>query len=239
MSKLLIDGDILVYRCGFAAEKDKGGLFAACYNVRSQIEKMVNANGICKYQVFITGKGNFREKVATILPYKGNRAKARKPKFYDDLREYLEAEWNAIVVHDMEADDAMGIEQTKLNGEGIICSIDKDLDMIPGWHFNFVKRNKYYIDELEAYRKFYQQILTGDDCDHIPGLYGIGKVKAAKSLEKCKSKEEMEKAIYDLYSQQVIDGKIKLKGSTVEITEDRTLDNIINEIKNLLWIRRE
>ncbi len=59
-------------------------------------------------------------------------------------------------------------------------SIDKDLDMIRGWHYNFIKDKKYFIDDQQAIKHFYTQILTGDRVDNIIGLRGIGPKKAEK-----------------------------------------------------------
>lgn len=88
--------------------------------------------------VYIGGKDNFREDVASEMPYKGNRfSKEKRQKyrdagrfiewldateekykapvrpFYEDkIREYLIKYWGAIVVDGQEADDALGIKQT-------------------------------------------------------------------------------------------------------------------------------
>jgi hypothetical protein len=59
--------------------------------------------------------------------------------------------------------------------ETIICTIDKDLDMIPGLHYNFGPKRKldgiYDIEDPHGLRLFYKQMFTGDASDNIPGLY--------------------------------------------------------------------
>ena len=54
---------------------------------------------------------------------------------------------------------------------------------ITGWHYNFVSKEKYFIDEKTALLNFYMQFLTGDIVDHILGVRGIGKVKSRELLE--------------------------------------------------------
>ena len=74
----------------------------------------------------------------------------------------------------MEADDILGIRQMDERVETIICSKDKDLDCIPGLHYNWSptrwENGVYDVTEEEANRFFYTQCLTGDPTDNIPGL---------------------------------------------------------------------
>ena len=171
------------------------------------------------YQGFLTGSNNYRKEIAVTAPYKGNRT-ADKPIHYDLIREYLIKAWGCIVVEDQEADDAIGIKAYEIRDidEYIIMSIDKDLDMIRGWHYNFIKDKKYLIDDLQAIRHFYTQILTGDRVDNIVGLRGIGPKKAAKILEDCITEADMYKAVLEAYDND----------------ETRVLEN-----GQLLWIRRK
>lgn len=51
----------------------------------------------------------------------------------------------------------------------VICvSLDKDLLNIPGWHYNFVTKQLRLVSPLEARRRFYCQIITGDGADGVP-----------------------------------------------------------------------
>jgi len=240
---ILVDGDIIVYRCGFGADKDRNpSLEFAKYNVKSTINRIVTALHDCKYKIYLTGKGNYREKLATLIPYKKSRQGAKKPSYYNELRDYLGVVYDAEIINGQEADDALGIEQCKALQEGrdtILVSIDKDLDMIPGWHYNFVKDIKYEVSELEGYRNFYTQVLLGDKCDDIPGLYRVGKAKAFKLLKDCIDMDEMDVIVTDTYKKAVKDGRLKLNGVEMELTEDVTVESILKEIKSLLWIKRE
>ena len=119
-----------------------------------------------------------------------------------------------------EADDAIGIRAYEFEDveDYVIMSIDKDLDMIHGWHYNFIKDNKYFIDDQQAIKHFYTQILTGDRVDNIIGLKGIGPKKAEKILEDCTTEQEMYDAVLKAYDND----------------EKRVLEN-----GQLLWIRRK
>lgn len=169
---LNIDADIIVYSVGFAANEDP--VENALHSVKVMLNSMLTATGCEEYECFLTGKNNYRHEVATIKPYKGNR-KQPKPVHYDAIRDYLVNVHGAVIVDEMEADDILGIKQTD---ETIIASIDKDLDMIPGWHYNWRKEDLYYVERDEATRNFYRQLLTGDSTDNIVGIPGIGPKKA-------------------------------------------------------------
>ncbi len=214
--KALVDADILVYRFGFASEGDPAEFALA--RLSEFLDNLSMQEGIDEVWGYLTGKGNFRNEIAVTAPYKGTRV-AEKPYHFQLLREYMERAWGFEVVDGMEADDAIGIEAYRNEPEEtIIVSIDKDLNMIRGHHYNFVKEEKYFVTEEEAIRNFYLQILTGDKVDNIKGLQGIGPVKSKKLLADCNTELEMYEAVLKAY-----DGD-----------EARVLENA-----RLLWILRE
>jgi len=103
------------------------------------------------YRIFLQGGGNYRDRIATIQPYKGNRDPSARPKYFDEIRSYLVDFWGAEVITGMETDDACGIEQWKHKDRSTcIVSLDKDLDNIPGWHYNYVKDEFYYVTLAQA-----------------------------------------------------------------------------------------
>ncbi len=129
--------------------------------------------------VILSGRGNFRMDINP--EYKANRKDAAKPYHYQNIRTYLKDRWAAIECDGIECDDYLGIESRRLHEEQIphvICSIDKDLNQLPGWHYNFVKDDLYEITETEGNRNFYKQCLTGDMVDNVQGLSGVGPVGA-------------------------------------------------------------
>lgn len=185
-----------------------------------------------QYKAFLTAtdKSNFRY---DIYPeYKATR-KAEKPTHYHRLRDYLLETHGAELVLDQEADDALGIEQTyqmnEYNGQpdcetgyaGYPCivTIDKDLDQIPGWHYNFVKKDKYWVKPEEGLRYFYEQILQGDRIDNVPGIHGIGPVTARRLLSNCKTEKEMYEVVlrkYEGRAEEVLRNGRLLKIRTTE-----------------------
>lgn len=213
----LIDADIVTYRIGFASNEESEKI--AVSRCADFMEELVMKPWVGDYKGFLTGSGNYRYDIAKTQPYKGNR-KAEKPKHYELLREYLIKAWGCEVIEGQEADDAIGIKAYEIEDKEsfVVMSIDKDLDMIEGWHYNFVKDDKYFITEMSALINFYRQILTGDNVDNIPGLKGIGPAKSAKILKDCKTEADLFNAVLKAY--------------------DNNLEYLTEQAK-LLWIRRK
>lgn len=135
--------------------------------------------------VLLSGPDNFREKLATLKPYKGKRDTTHKPYWYQAIRDYLTGTWNARVVSGREADDEVSILgwEAHLDGEKyVVATIDKDLDQVPGLHYDYRQKVFYRVNSLEAERYFWQQALSGDPTDNIPGCYKIGAGKAEKII---------------------------------------------------------
>ena len=230
--KALIDGDILRYSCGFSVQRKGqplGPLEWALGNCKTLIKKILKDTNSDEYQVYLTGKGNYRDKLATILPYKGNRDKLHKPTYYNELTDYLVNVHGAITIDGKEADDEMGIEQygsvlwegEKDRYDGTcIASIDKDMNMIPGWHYNWNKEVAYLVSPQDAILWFYCQLIMGDRVDNIQGIPRYGPKKAFYILEGCETEEEMYGAVLAAY-------------------EVAGIPEQLEENANLLWIQRE
>ena len=220
----LIDADILLYRCGFAAEGEP--VENALQNVKTILNKVRDKFPNRKWErMYLTGSNNFRNSVATVKPYKGNRDPSHKPSHYGDIKRYLIEHHGAILVEGMEADDALGIEQwANKDRSTVIVSTDKDMLMIPGFHYNWVKDTWQLRTLHEANTFFWWQMLVGDPTDNIPGIHGIGKVKADKIVAECegdlaKLRERVEKEYQRQYGDE--------------------WQSIMREIGMLLWIKRE
>ncbi len=159
---------------------------------------------IGEFRLFLTGGGNFREAVATIKEYKGNRDRSLRPHWYKEIREYLVNRWGAEVVDGMEADDAVSILQWNADEGGtIICTIDKDLENVPGHFYNYHRKEAKWISHQEAVLNFYRQCITGDASDNIPGCHKIGKVGAAERLPEYTSEYEMWKVVVEAYRENM------------------------------------
>jgi DNA polymerase-1 len=217
----LIDADILVYRIGFTTE-DESEVIAAS-RMDTSINEMLDAIEADDYTCYLTSTDHSNFRYALFPEYKAHRVQP-KPKHYLFLRDYLLQDYQATLVEGQEADDQIGIDSTKMGDESIICTIDKDLDQIAGWHYNFVQGRMYNISQIEACRSFYDQCLVGDTTDNIKGCPGIGKVKAQRRLEGCQSEKEMLQSVASAYR--------------VNYPENEWVDRLLLA-GNLLWIRRE
>lgn len=267
----LFDGDILVFRCGFAAEKAQwflsiGGeepeIFAykkeadlrldeVLPNVRSRtskdyqlwseryVEPLGNALNNLKMLVrkiqretqtsdydskfFLSGPTNFRKEVAVTKPYKGSRDDAHRPTHEQAIRDFISRTWDTTVSEGEEADDLLGIYQCRIGpDESVIVTADKDLNMIPGFKYNFLHEEKLYITEEQAMTCFYKQLLTGDSVDDIPGLQRVGARTAEKLLDG-KSLEDQWQTVVSEYMRR----------------GPANWDEYLREQGQLLWIRRK
>ena len=112
----------------------------------------------------------------------------------------MEKAWGFEVQENQEADDAIGIKAYEMNEQDyVICTIDKDLDNIRGWHYNFQRNDLYYLSEKETIKHFYKQLLTGDRTDNIPGLKGIGDKTAEKILTDLEDEKDLYNAVLEEY----------------------------------------
>jgi hypothetical protein len=196
----LIDGDILCYRIGFATQEESQDV--AIRTMASFLEDLVMFDiDVGEWKTYLTGSSNYRHDYAITAPYKGNR-KGEKPTHHGLLREYLELSWNGKVYEGIEADDAIAIDATTYGDDSIIVSLDKDFDQVQGWHYNFVKKEKYYVTADEGLLNFYMQFLVGDRIDNIIGVKGIGPVKARKLLEDKTAQEMFDVCVEELGSEE-------------------------------------
>lgn len=212
----IIDGDILVYHaCRTRNVKDSEGrtitpvftqeqddkYVEECWNrMISQLEAHKDAVYATSCKIAVKGDSNFRDQV--FAKYKAHRAESPIAFAVKALRKRLVEEGIAIKAEGMEADDQIRIwrqEAKASNTPCIICSVDKDLKMIPGKHYNLKSREISDISEEMAERVFYEQILKGDSTDNIGGLPGIGDIKARRMLESSVTSKEMQQTVVDAY----------------------------------------
>lgn len=247
MRQPLIDADILLYEIGFAAE---AGWQQEGFPSFDYVEDLLNnrIGNICAMVdadttpiLYLTGKNNFRYEIAKTIPYK--ERPSLKPWHYKNIKAYIKGTCEYKETDGMEADDAMAIEQTKRPHETIICTRDKDLRAVPGWHYGWELGNQpqfgpLLVDEIgkiELSQKrdkivgygglfFYAQCLTGDPVDTIPGLGGkTGPVKAIKILEGTTTLEEAFNRVREAY-----------KGLYGDAGDERLLEQ-----GRLLWMTRK
>lgn len=226
MMKALIDCDIIRYQVG-SVEMDHPFIPNARIPaepseiqriVKEMIERVIEATGADDYECVLSGTGNFRTEVAKQAPYKGNRdPNTGRPYHYDTVGDYIKNTFKTVVIDGSEADDYLGITQRNSNGNTIICSRDKDLHTVSGWHYRWAcgerqpERKNYWMTEFESREFFFHQMLTGDNTDNIlgcgirkevkwgnkmmPRRQGVGDKAATKILQYCDSVQEMYDAV--------------------------------------------
>jgi len=217
--KILIDGDIFAYRAAFSCEDQdvEDALDKVDDLIQWSIYSCVLEYDVEDYEVFLTGKGNFRYDLAVTHPYKGNRKDVEKPQHLEAIRKHMIKAWEAVVSKGEEADDLIGIAATEIGPEAIIVTVDKDMLQIPCRHYNPTKGEHRVVSEEDGMKFFYKQILTGDRADNIKGLYGVGPAKAEKIVAECKTESD-----YYLECLHQYGGE-----------EERVIENA-----RLLWLRR-
>ncbi len=240
----LIDSDLLLYKIGFTTQNDEEWVAKARFN--EMVEGILAETNADQYQLWLSDKtsNNFRTKFYP--EYKANRKDFVLPVHYHALKEHALGEWGAKIAIEQEADDALGIEQTKYNGwldnpeyggdGSFIASIDKDLDQVPGSHYNFDKKVKYFVTPEQGLRHFYTQLLVGDSSDHIQGCPKVGPVKAETALIGLTTEGELFHAARCLY---VGSYAKHLKINDLEFVDSQILQNgrclKIRTEENQIW----
>lgn len=258
---LLIDGDIFLYRCGFAVEKTKylvtfeDGKAEDYFDTAKEAKALAKDSGIiwsrkevepvehalqvcknslkgvydkfwpkgdkCERRIFLTGRGNFRESLEYDRGYKDNRDPTHRPKHYRALKEYLISKHGAKVVNGIEADDAIGVEAYSRGiDKYVIVSNDKDLDQISGYHYDWTTGSLYFVNDEDALKMFYYQLLYGDPTDNVKGP--VSEKKARETVDECRSPKELAEVSKELYTKAYGD----LWGEKIDV------------IGELVWIRR-
>jgi len=242
----LLDGDILRYECGYAAE---AGWQHPGFPPWEYVQELLTnkINHICAITnateppiLFLTGKSNFRNDIAKRQPYKTRAGK--KPWHFKNLTAYMQAVYDCRIQEGLEADDLMSIEQTKRGTGTIICTRDKDLRSVSGWQFGWELGNQPQVGPLfvegdgsirlsnnrksikgEGLLFFCSQLLTGDATDSILGLERTGAVGAFKILEGSKTYLEAFNRVREAY-----------KGLYGDFGDEYLLES-----GRLLWMTRE
>jgi len=162
-----------------------------------EIDLRVYVDNYIGSEHFLTNKGSFRE--ALVPSYKINRKDLRRPEHLFSCKQYIINKYGGICkAGEYEADDLLAIRMTEEQALGhtpICISIDKDLKQIPGYHWDFVKKKLLYVNEVDGYRSFYKQLLTGDTSDGIIGIYGMGPKTAEKLIDHLSSPFDMYVAV--------------------------------------------
>jgi len=216
--KLLIDGDIVLYKIAFACQENLDfdneihRIFKKEEGISALNTWMTRMEGELDGEiagVFLScpSQNNFRLKI--LDTYKGNRKSIEKPIGHKFLKNYVKENYPCHEVDTLEADDLLGITVTKHPDEPwIIVSTDKDMETIPNVSiYNPDKDILHRFDNLWAFQNFMTQVLVGDSTDNYKGLPGCGPKHAENILEHLKTEKELWEAVLKAY---------KSKGLTVE-----------------------
>jgi 5'-3' exonuclease len=149
----LIDCDILLYEIGAICEYPKDDPIKNFDYARAafdgRVEEIIRRSGSEDGILFLSGENNFREKIATVKVYKGNR-KQEKPFHYHNLKAYVfgQDRWEVVCEDGLEADDMLAVYSQLISSYGwasamdsvsdcVICTRDKDLLQVDGYHYRW------------------------------------------------------------------------------------------------------
>lgn len=252
-----LDGDILAYELGFAAE---AGWQQEGFPNFDYVQDILHTRigNICAMVgattppiVYLTGKNNFRYHIAKRTPYK-ERA-GNKPFHYYNIKAYLKSVFDYKLIEGLEADDLLAIDKYADQNNFISCTRDKDDRTVEGWTYSWELGNQPSFGPFKITNPgtleliatpsgkrikgtgdlfFYSQCLTGDRVDSIPGLDGCGPVKAFKILENCTNSLEAFDVVRSSYREKYGDT------GDEELKEQARLLYMARKFKNnkvLLW----
>ena len=221
--KLFIDADSIMFKAACTQDTK----YDTRVVTRKIIEDTIADCFADETYIAVKGKGNFRYDI--YKDYKSSRKDQELPKELKDRLNnsynYLLDKWGAVKADGMEADDLVSIwayEARAAEEDFVIGHIDKDINQIPGNHYNYNKKEVYFIDDEQADMNFCIQLLIGDNGDDIPKIkkgYGI------KTAEKA-----LAGTTYDNRMDAVIDQWKRLYGKGWE--------KQLNMVGNLIYMKR-
>tara|TARA_R100001594_G_scaffold53735_1_gene87270 strand:+ start:9468 stop:10541 length:1074 start_codon:yes stop_codon:yes gene_type:complete len=199
--------------------------FVAFGRLKNMLEAITKLPWVKDYKILVGGKGNFRDDIAKITKYKGDRPE--KPLRFNEVKSWLLNKYSDKIIQKdgIEADDVVGwysfagLQQAKKTGRNpyVLAFVDKDLYQLEGWVLNYNKEEMtcVYNTEFEAGKHFFCQMLAGDKTDCIVGLpelteeirtkyelrktRGIGMPTAEKLLDGSETVKEMAERVHEAY----------------------------------------
>lgn len=231
--------------------------------LNSSIKKLCNELDIKSYYGY-TGRGDtFRNDLANLQEYKGNRLTLKKPTHLEALKDYVKSKHNAVIAEYYEADDFCAMDAWysfkkfkntgNLSDKLINIAIDKDAKGVTSFLFNpdkmfepieiqglgyLTRENR----EVEGIGRswFYYQLTLGDSSDNYSPAclsnFEVGPAAAYNILKDCKTDKEYWQALVNFYK--------KLYPEPVTFTNFRgdnlTVDwlYVLQEIADLAHMKR-
>jgi hypothetical protein len=228
-----------------------GGVNNAVEGLLGRMSDIHDSNPVKSVKFVVGGPhGNFRDKIARIQPYKGQRP--AKPLLFNDIKAKLLKRIPEYIVQpqiNIESDDVCSIwlAEHREHGEDsdrAISSPDKDLKMCIGWHTDATRWDDAatYVKDFEGFYQLAYQSLRGDAIDNIMGIphavdsvrdkfgirkgKGFGEVAATKCLVGCDTKEDLAKRVAWVYQETFKDGYELSDGtilSWVEVMDENVM----------------
>jgi len=197
MTLAIIDGDVLLYMSIWGTESLEDGK----KKFHTIFKDITNSLFTEDYVMAMGGPDNYR--CDLYVEYKRSagrvRSKSTKPDWFNDLKSWtVEAYDGCVLTDNCEADDMIriwAIEADKADIQRCVVTVDKDLDCIPGNHYNPRTKAIYQVTKEYADYFYWKQLLMGDSVDNIPGIKGIGPKKADKILEGAVGTDELKRRI--------------------------------------------
>jgi hypothetical protein len=203
--QILIDGDSIAYK---AANCAKESITLMNRIIDDEMGTILRECESVEYELYIEDpikKDIFRNDIAVTKPYKGSRAKLSRPPLLLQAKEYMIKWWNAITTHRYESEDMVVRRAYQIGLDSVIvAAIDKDLKMHPFQFYNYRTQEHFKVSKEEADLFLWQQVATGDSCDDIPGIPGIGPKKAGvvTDMETCVQLYKLRKCSYKYFIEQ-------------------------------------
>lgn len=217
----IIDGDVLIYRACNKAMKDNLDVKKTFDNIYEEIKQDTACD---EYSLHVSYGGNFRKQIdQQFTEYKGKRKE--KPDNYIECKEHIAKNHNPISVPLFEADDTASVEATKYMKDGqlyMLITLDKDWKLMGGLYYNVLYNNLSAVSTKEGIEFFHEQLLTGDSVDNVPGIEGIGPVKAKRIL-KDKTLDKQFESIINTYKKHYPDdyeNRLTIMGKMLYLVKD-------------------
>lgn len=212
--------------------------------------------GTDDYYGYVSGEGNFRKDICTLLPYKGNRENMLSPIYRKEVTDYLVNKHNAMLVNDKEPDDAVATDmfsalRNKESAIGIVN--EKDYYGCDGnwWHydldklvkvrgFGYLERNEKGAVKGQGRLWKYFQVCFADNSDNYAANCFSdkknGEVAVYNRLKDCKNDKEAFQAMKEHFQYLYPEPKVitNWKGDTFEID----WFYVMQEMMNLAHLQR-
>lgn len=192
----------------------------AYHAIKTCIDAWMKSCDADSFEVYISGKDNFRDNLPLPTRYKSNRG-GIKPVQLQACRDYLVSKYKAVVVDGEEVDDMLSrrcYEGLKQRVKTVAVTIDGDQNGVAGWMYNWTKMREPKLvaglghieltkenKDFDGYgRKFYfAQWCLGDSTDVFKPCEIAGKkfgvVAMYNLLKDCTTDKECVEAVYQQY----------------------------------------